>query len=231
MLNLLMPDPSSLFKPIGSWGLAAIAGGTYGYIARSISPNDGIYPAHYALWFIVAYRIKETLDEWEDHFNAYLGDSTPAINWTEADSKERFRLLYWKVLERKSEVVKATDWVFGFLFGLRPFEEVTEANVSQSSFLEMCRYRTWNVFKLTIKDHISILSSHRIMQLAGFALPAHTRVPFFLTAEILVKNILLVPFLYRYLNVCDRMAAGLELEAATALAERAQWIRSWLPKL
>lgn len=232
-LNHLLPDPASLFQSVGSMGLAAAAGAGYGVVARFISPNTGIYPIHYAAWFVVAYKIKEILNHCEEQAGIFIGNEEPQsdASFIEQSFAEKVRLTIWKTIHFKNSLLHAIDGIFCIALNMRPFCEVTAANVEDASFIEMCRFRMWNVFKTTILDFVSILSTHRLVQLAGLSLPARTSVPFFLMVQTIVQNILLAPILYKYLNFCDHLAAELDLESARIAAERARWIRDWLPSL
>ena len=232
-INRLLPDPASLFQSVGSMGLAAAAGAGYGVVARFIAPNAGIYPLNYAVWFVVAYKIKEILNLCEEQANIFLGNETQqsdlsiqTISW--ADSVHQ---TVWKMIHIKNTLLGAIDRLFCLVLNMRPFNEVTSANVEEAAFFEMCRFRMWNVFKTTVLDFISIIGAHRLLLLARLSLPARTSVPFFLMVQTVVQNILLAPLLYKYLNFCDHLAAELDLESARIAAERARWIRDWLPSL
>ncbi|MBA2368285.1 MAG: hypothetical protein H0V82_04590 [Candidatus Protochlamydia sp.] len=232
-LNRLLPDPTSLFQSAGSLGLAAVAGAGYGMAARILYPNSGIYPTHYALWFILGYKIKEIVCICDEQAQIFIGAAIPREDalWLERSLTQKGRLIAWKAIHLKNLLLKPIDRILCYTLNLRPFNEVTSSNVAEASFLEMCRFRMWNVFKTTIFDFVSILSAHRLTQLAGISLPSRTSVPLFLMVQTIAQNILLAPLLYKYLNFCDHVAAELDLESARIASERARWIRNWLPSL
>jgi hypothetical protein len=85
-------------------GLAAAAGAGYGVIARFIAPNAGIYPTHYAVWFVVAYKIKEILNHCEERAYILLGNEEfrLSVPFTELSSAEKLSLIVWKSIYYKN---------------------------------------------------------------------------------------------------------------------------------
>jgi hypothetical protein len=235
-LNHFIPAPHRLYSFGGSTFVAAGIGYGYGLIGRAVYPKAGITPLNYAIWFAVAYQIKQCIDLTENRFQnflrfkAYLEDleRTPE---DQLDLKNQIRYHCWRVIQLKNNCLNAIDQAVSRIFRIRAYHAVTEANVQDASFLEMCRYRMWRVFKSTVIDNVSSLLAYQLTNRVGFTLPNHTAVPFFIVIQSIIKDVLLVPALYFYARTCNQIANDIGEGDKIAAGYRESWIRYFLPVL
>lgn len=228
--------PDRFFSSVGSSFLAAAMGGTYGLLGRVIYPNAGISPLHYAVWFVLAFQIKQFVLSVESKMDRFLSlrgylEKLEDISEDQLDLHDLIGLHCWRVIHLKSNTVKVVDGVFSKLLNIRPYEKVTVDNVEGSSFLEMCRYRIWPVFKLTVLDTVTFAVAYHFSNYMGFALPNRTAVPLLIVIRSVVEDIILIPALYVYARFCNRVADDLGEGDANSSAHRAKWIRLCLPTL
>lgn len=220
LLDLCFPAPYYFYSVAGSVVTAPALGLSYGLIGRVTYPNAGIIPMNYAIWFTIAYQIKYVIQKLENLFEQYLGvkaylktlEKTPE---DQLDLQNKFRVRCWKVIRFKNRVIKKVDDFFSKMFKIRLSCEVTEANVDKASFLEMCRYRIWKVFKMAVYDTISSALAYPLTNRLGFLLPEKTAVPIFLIIRIFFTNIVLIPSIYLFLRSTTRF----------------QWTRDYIPAL
>lgn len=232
----LMPAPGHLFTSVGSLGLAAAVGGTYGLIGRVISPQSGINPINYAIWFVVAYQIKQLYERLEVEGKHFLGarhyfNYLERLDDDEMSFGDQLRFACWKVIVVKDYVLTKIDDCFSYVMNIRPYREVTAENVQDASFIEMSRFRLWNVFKSTIVDNTSFSLAHGLTHKMGFALPMHTSIPLFILVQSIAKNIFLVPMLYKYMHFCNYLAAEIDEGAESTATQRAEWLKRILPQV
>lgn len=231
-----VPIPTRFFASTGSMLVAAAAGGGYGLIGRLIYPKIGILPLHYAAWFAVAFQIKQVVELVERRIDNFLGvkDYLEELENTakdELDLKDQIYCQCWQVIQLRNHVVSALDGIFSRIFHLRSYQEVKKDNVQEASFLEMCRYRMWPIFKSTVLDTIRFGVAYHLCNKVGIYLPTHTAVPLFLVIRSIVKDIILVPALYTYVKFCNHLAKELTEEDAQAVIVRKKWIYFCLPVL
>jgi hypothetical protein len=234
--HILPAVPHRFYSSASSTLVAAAVGGTYGLIGRVVYPNAGIVPLHYALWFVLAFQIKQIVFVSENKFEEFLGvgaylDKLEHIPEDDLDLDDLIRYHCWRVIQLKNAIVKSVDDLFCTVFDIRSYEEINKDNVEEASFLEMCRYRVWPIFKATLLDTVSFEIAHHLSNKMGFAIPDRTQVSRLLIIRSIVKDIILVPALYVYARWCNQMADDLENSDARSSAYRAQWIRCFLPSL
>lgn len=231
-----IPAPDRLYSSGGSLCLAATTGAVYGLIGRVIYPRAGIIPLHYAIWFAVAYQIKECINLLEGRFEDFIGVRTyleklEQIPEDELDLEDWIRYYCWKIINVKNNCIKTIDSLVSKLLDIRPYQEVMQDNVQDASFLEMCRYRVWHVFKSTIIHTVSITLGYQLTAGMGFTLPSRTSVRLLLVIQSVVKGILLVPALHVYARFCNKLADEIGEEDERAAHYRITWIRRFLPAL
>lgn len=236
-INQFLPAaPARFYSSAGSTVVAAAIGGAYGFIARILHPTAGISPLHYAIWFALAFQIKEFVYAIENQFEDFLEveayleklEQTPE---DELDLDDLIRYHCWKVIHLKNRVIRAIDSVFTTIFQIRPYDEINEDNVEEASFVEMCRYRIWPVFVSTLLDTASFALAHYFSNGMGFTIPDRTAVPLLIVIRSIVKDIIIVPALYVYARFCNKMADNLEESDERSSRYRAKWIRWCLPTL
>ncbi len=235
-LDRFIPAPSHLFTSVGSFGLAAVFGGAYGLIGRAVYPQSGINPINYAVWFVVAYQVKQLFQRLELEGGNFLGarhyfDYLERQDDREMAVSDQLRLTCWKVIVVKDYVLTKIDDCFSYVFNIRPYREITAENVQDASFVEMSRFRLWNVFKSTILDNTSFSLAHGLTHRMGFTLPLHTSIPLFILVQSIAKNIFLIPMMYKYMNFCNHLAAEIDEGAASTPSQRAEWLKRILPPL
>lgn len=228
--------PQSFYSSTGSTFIAAAIGGGYGLIGRVIYPNAGISPLHYAVWFALAFQIKQCVYAMENQFEDFMEvesylDNLSKLSEDELDLNDLVRYHCWKVIQLKTKIIRSIDSVFSNFVNIRPFEEIDVDNVEEASFLEMCRYRIWSVFKAAALDTISFALAHNFSNSTGFTIPDRTAVPSLIVIRSIVKDIILVPALYVYARFCNQIADELDGDDEKVAAYRAEWIRRCLPKL
>lgn len=203
LFDLCFPAPFYVYSFAGSLVVAPALGAAYGLIGRVSYPNAGISPLNYSVWFTVAFQIKMLIDKVESFFENKLKDYLKGIENIPEDQLElqnNLKVRLWKVIRFKNKVVKKVDDYFSNLLKIRPLHEVTKENVDRASYLEMCRYRIWKVFKLAIYDTLSSAAAFSLLNRAGLFLPEKTVVPLFLIFRTILFNIGLIPTLYLYLR-------------------------------
>ena len=236
-LDRLIPAPDRFYtSAAGSIFAAAAFGAVYGLVGRVIYPNARISPLHYAIWFTTAFQIKYSVNFIENQFEKFMGvgaylDELEKAPEDELDLEDRIRCHCWKVIQFRNTALKKIDGAISGIFNIRPYQVVTADNVSDASFLEMCRYRVWRVFKWTILDTISFSIAYRLTNGMGFTLPARTSVPLFIVMSSIVRDILLIPSLYLYARFCNDLAEELGESDQRASHYRAVWLRNILPAL
>ncbi len=228
--------PDRFYNGAGSAITAAAIGGVYGLIGRVIYPKAGISPLNYAIWFLLAYQIKLAINLLETRFDDFIGvgaylEALERVPEDQLDLKDQFRYHCWKVIQLKQKCVKVADQIFSRIFHIRPYQEVTPENVQNASFLEMCRYRIWPVFKSTILNTLSFSLAYKLSNKMGFTLPARTSASLLYVIQSIIKDIILVPALYIYVAFCNRLADNLGEGGEVAEAYRSYWIRRFLPVL
>lgn len=234
--NRFIPSPERLPSFASSMVIAAAIGGGYGLIGRVVYPRAGISPLNYAIWFATAYQIKECFHFAEKYLEGFLGvgaylEKLEKIPEDQLDLQDQIRYHSWKMINLKNNFLKKLDQIASHILGIRPSQEINEKNVEKASFLEMCRYRVWRVFKETILDTISSSLAYHLTGGMGFTLPSRTAVPLFIIMRSIVKDILLVPALYVYANFCNQLANELGDKDERAAAFREACIRYILPTL
>lgn len=235
-LERYLPAPDRFYKSAGSMVAAAAFGAAYGLIGRVVYPQAGINPLHYAIWFTVAYQIKYCFNLIENHFEEFMGVAAyfhelEKVPEDELDVQDQIRYHCWKIIHLRNAALKRIDEVFSYVFRIRPYQEVKEDNVEDASFLEMCRYRIWRVFKSALLDTLSSAAAYRLTNSMGFTLPDRTSVPLFLIMRSLVLDILLIPSLHLYARFCNQLADELGEGDQNASQLRAKWLKDILPAL
>lgn len=232
-----LPAAPDRFSSVGSTLLSAAIGGAYGLIGRVIYPKAGISPLHYAIWFVLAFQIKQFILSAQCHFGNFLGvkdylEELENVPEDELDLHDLVRYHSWKVIQLKNHVLHVIDQFFYQIFDIRPYEEIDAENVEEASFLEMCRYRMWPIFKLTVLETLSFALAHRLLNAMGFTIPSQTAVPLFIIIRSVVRDIILVPAVYVYARLCNKLADHLDDGSdEKAAAYRANWIKWCLPAL
>ncbi len=234
--NRMIPGPERLHASAGSLLVAGAMGGAYGLIGRVVYPKAGIIPLHYAIWFAAAYQIQETFILLKNHFEDFLGvtaylEKLEQIPEDELELDDQIRYHCWKIMSLKNQLVQMIDRIVVKYLGLRPIDDVTEDNVEDASFLEMCRYRAWRVFKATLLASVSSALAYHLTNGTGFALPNHTRVPLFIVMQSIVKDILFVPAAYMYVRACNHLVDQLGDQDVRAASLRERLFRRFLPAL
>ena len=231
-----VPTPDRFFKSAGSIVAAAAFGAGYGLAGRIVYPNAGIVPLHYAIWFTVAFQIKYTINLVANQFTEFMSRGAPIDEWENVSEddltwREQIRSRYWKLVCLKDTSLKNMDEVLSRLFNIRPYQEVKGDNVYDASFVEMCRYRVWGVFKSTIVDSVSWALAYRLTNSMGFSLPSWTAVPHLIILRSIVQDILLIPSLHMYARFCNDLADELGDSDQRTAKFRAEWLRKLLPAL
>ena len=223
-----LPAPDRFYtSAAGSLAGAALLGAATGLAGRVIYPTSGISPLHYSIWFSIAFEIKYGYDCVKAYLEQLLKKG-PSLKGTEDEELgwgDCLRRHYWRLIARKDSSLEAVDGVVSRLLNIRPYTEIHAENVANASFIEMCRYRVWRVFKATIIDTICFALAYRLTHRIGFSLPGRTSVPLFIVLRSLVRDILLIPSLHLYARFCSELAEDEKYQ------ERAQWLRSILPAL
>lgn len=235
-LSGFLPTPKSFYSSARSTFVAAMVGGAYGLVGRVIYPKQGIFPVNYTLWFAGAFQIKECFELFQRHFKVFLGvtdylEQLEYIPENELDLEDQLRHQIWKIIQLKNHCIKTVDAVFCRIFNLRSYQEVTIRNVYEASFLEMCRYRIWKIFKLTILDTISFSITHRLLNTLGFHIPQYMSVPLLLLIRSIVRDIILVPALYSYARFCNTLVNELGNGDKYAASIQEKFINYLLPEL
>lgn len=242
-INRLLPAvPSRFFTSVGSTFLAAALGGAYGLIGRVVYPKAGISPLHYSVWFALAFQIKEFIIAIESNFDHFLGvkdrlEKLEQVPEDELDVNDLIRFHTWKFIQLKNHFIQRVDDIFSKITRIRPFDEVDQDNVAEASFLEMCRFRIWPVFKATILDGMSFSIAHHLSNGLGFTLPNATAVPLLIVIRSIFKDIILVPALHIYVRICNQIANQLDDDSTeddhheNSINYRAKWIHKCLPSL
>lgn len=235
-LENFLPAPNRLYSVAGSTFIAAAIGGSYGLIGRIVCPKAGIIPLHYAVWFAVAFQIKECINFGEIYFENFLGigsylDKLERIPEDELDLEDRIRFHCWKVIHLKNKSLKTIDRVISQFLDIRPYSDVREDGIKNASFLEMCRYRAWPVFKSTIVDAVSSALAYRLTHQMRLTLPAQTAVPLFIVIRSIVKDIILIPAMHVYARFCNQLADEIGEKDKRARAYRVYWIYRFLPAI
>lgn len=227
-INRVITTPSYLYNQVETVGLAAVAGGTYGLVGRKIFPKTGINPINYAVWFIVAFQIKKVFEQWElQALQTLNAKFSPEI--LESNFIKQTRYYYRIGTYLKDILLSKIDLCFSYVFSIRCCHLVTQENVQDASFLEMCRFRVWNVFKSTIIDNASFAIARVVTHHLGFALPMHTSIPIFLAIETIIQNIILVPLIYKYMDFCNHL--DLDVNLFSTPSERAAIFKRQLPAI
>lgn len=199
------PAPEWLCKTAASsLILAGAVGGAYGLIGRVVYPRAGIIPLHYSLWFALAYLISSCVRHVENRFEQFMGK--PNIENqkpSDMDVFDQIRYHAWRVILVRDAALKKIDALFSRLFRVRAYDEVNEQNVRAASYVEMCRYRVWSVFKSTVLYEVSTFSAYQLTRAIGFSLPSRTAVPLLIAIGSIVGEILLVPALYKLADSID----------------------------
>ena len=233
--HVLPPVPQSFYYSTGSTFIAAGVGATYGLIGRVIYPNTGISPLHYAVWFVLALQIKQFVETLENKFEKFLQEGDPlndlsGLNEDELNLADLVRYHCWKVIHIKMKSLHIIDHIFSKAVNIRFFEDIDEDNVAEASFLEMCRYRAWPVFKAAVLDSLGFALAHNFSNTMGFTLPDRTALPLLIVIRSIVKDIILIPALYVYARFCNQVADKLGDDEKVA-SYRAAWLHQCLPKL
>ncbi len=228
--------PKSFYSSAGSTFIAAAVGGTYGFLGRIIYPNAGISPLHYAVWFALAFRVKQVIFSLEKNLEQFLGEETDLERFKDVPKDQLegcdfIRLHCWEVMGLTNQTLKQIDHVFSRLFNIRPAEEITADNVADASFFEMCRYRIWPIFKMTILDTLSFALAHRLSNSINFTIPDQTAVQLLLVIRSIVQDIILIPALYMYARICNQIADHLIDDDDGMAAYWVEWIHWCLPAL
>lgn len=231
-----IPAPDRLYSAAGSIFVAAAIGASYGLIGRVMRPNAGFSPLNFALWFTIAYQIKHYVHFSEKYFVRFLGVKSylkelEHVPEDELDLEDQVRYHCWRVIQIKNTVINKIDAVFSKLCQIRPFIGVTADNVKEASFLEMCRYRIWKVFKSTILELISSRIAFHFSNAMGFKIPIDTSVQLFIVIQSIIREILLIPALHIYVRVCNHLVDHMGEKDKDGAYLRAQWISSLLPSL
>lgn len=232
-----IPAPDRLFSSAGSFVMAPVIGGIYGLIGRVIYPNAGIYPTNYAIWFAIAYQIKECIDLLGNYCDSFMGlgtyfDELEHVNEDQLDLKDQIRYHCWKIIHLKNQFLNHIDRFAVKLLGIRPYKDVTQDNVKDATFSEMCRFRIWKVFRSTITETLSSAIAYQIAGSIGFKLPSRTAVPLFIVIRSIVRDILLVPGLHVYARFCNQLADELsDDDDHHAASLRTHWMLRFLPDL
>lgn len=218
LFDLCFPAPFYVYSFAGSIVVASALGAAYGLIGRVSYPSAGISPLNYAVWFTVAYQIKTVIDKIENYFENGLKDYLKGVENIPEDQlkvQNNLKVRLWKVIRFKNSLVTKVDGYFSSIFKIRPYQEVYQEDVNQASYLEMCRYRIWKVFKLAVYDTLSSAAAFSLLNRAGLFLPEKTVVPIFLIVRTILFNIVLIPTLHLYFRWTDRF----------------QWARNYLPSI
>jgi hypothetical protein len=225
-INRFVTTPTYLFNQADSSHFALVIGGTYGLLGRAVFPQKGINPINYAIWFVVAFQIKKLIQNWETQLSQNLNsDAAP----NEHKLLPRIRQYYRSGRDFKDMVLNKVDTAVCFLFGLRPYDQITKENVQDALFLEMCRFRLWNVFKSTIIDNASFAIARTVTHQLGFTLPSHTSIPVFLATEVIIRNIVCLPLIYKYMDFSNRLE--IDVSPVSTPSERASVFKQLLPAL
>lgn len=234
-LTNLIPTPSRLYSSAGSSLVAALIGGGYGLIGRVIYPQAGIFPVNYAIWFAVAFQIKECINLLETRVENYmhLGKYLVKLERISEDSldlEDKILCRCWKLIQFKNKCIRAIDVVVTKIFQIRLAQEIKKAEIHDACFIEMCRYRVWRVFKSTIINTLSFALAHRFTSVIGFILPNHTIVPLLLLIQSIFVDIIVVPFLHIHARWGNQIVDLIDRNGNN-LAYRERWIRRFLPTL
>ncbi len=227
--------PSKFVTSAGTTVVATTAGFAYGFLGRKVYPLSGVIPFHYGIEFALAFQIMQFILQIEKNFRQFLKVESyfkklEMLSEDELDLEDRVRFHCWKIIQLKNQIILRIDNALVFLFKIRPHHKVTKDNVEQASFIEMCRYRIWPVFKLTVLETLSFRVAFLLCNGMGFKLPVSTSVPRVVIISSIVREIIIIPALYTYANWCQKSESG-EKYTAESLALRAKWIRYFLPSL
>jgi hypothetical protein len=231
-----LPAPARLYSSAGSTIVAAAIGGIYGLAGRVIYPKAGISSLNYAVWFACAFQIKECINLLEFHFESFMGVSAyfEELEKTPEDQlnlKDKIRYHCWRIVHLKNHCLRALDQAACKILAIRPSQDISAHNVEDASFLEMCRYRIWPVFKSTIIDTVCSGLAYRVTNGMGFTLPQQASATLFIVIRSIIKDILLIPALYVYARVCNHLAEELGDGDQRSTIYRVVWIRRFLPSL
>lgn len=234
-LERFIPGPERFFKPAGNVVAAAAFGASYGLIGRVLYPKDAIYPVEYALWFTVAFQIKSVILMCEDQCEQFLGVGTYFSKWDKPPSepvtwRDHIRSRCWKIVVVRNTVVKKIDAIFSGILNLRPYQEITAANVYDASFLEMCRYRIWSVFKSTLVATFTSFLARQLLVHVGYTFPFITTVNYYIAASAILQDIIFIPSLCLYLRVWDPLGEK-SGEGVGGEKRQVSWVRQYLPAL
>lgn len=226
--HLPVIPPDQVYGKAGSVFMAAIIGGGYGLIARTISPDAGIYPFHYMAWFATAYQIKWLMEViGEISWNRYL--QRPVESYPKFSHLiHRFSL---HITDDLQMLVKTIDTFVSLSLNIRPANLVNAENIEEAAFLEMCRFRMWRVFKETILDMSSFTLAHRLTRKLHISLPNRTAIPFFLVIRSIAIGIVIVPCCHLYARFLNHLIGTLDKEDKWAIKRRIRWINRLMPDL
>lgn len=221
-----IPAPDRFYSSAGSLLGAAAIGALYGLAGRVVYPQAGIFPLHYSIWFTVAFQIKSTVTFLGNRADKFMHTGTPfeemeKVSRGKLSWKDQIRYPYLKGVELKNSLLKSIDDVASKRLHIRPYSEIKQENVAEASFLEMCRYRVWRVFRETLLETACSVIAYQITTTVGFSLPARTSVPLFILARSFMKDIVFVPSLHYY----ARLVIDQKKNAQSGIT----WIRKLLP--
>ena len=247
LINKVIPTVNSYFSAAGSLLLASGVGVAYGLIGRFIYPRAGIYPLHYGIWFGLAFQIKYILTEIIG--KRYRKFCELGIHHIE-NKKDIFAkegivdqacTLWWKVIYVRYKTMKAVDKVFSKVFKVRRSREITHANVKDASFLEMCRYRLWPIFKKSVVENVAFSVAYHATTFIGLALPLNTAVSTLLVIHSIAIQIIFVSAFHRYMGICRQKAMQMNqklpdlnsfrLKMFHWFLRKQKFIRYFVPKL
>ncbi|WP_068469205.1 hypothetical protein [Candidatus Protochlamydia phocaeensis] len=226
-----LPAPDHVYSSAQSIGMAAAAGALYGLGVRVLYSQNNWAPLSYAACFVLAYQIKQSCMWLGKRGLDYIAEAEQLQHSSVLSSKDRLRVYAWKVIQSYQGLVRRIDEAVSRLLGIRPSYSVTQDNVKEASFLEMCRFRIWSVFRDTILNQISFSIAYRFSNRVGLHLSNRGAVPLFLIIQGIVQNILFIPLLYKYAHFCNRLAGHLDKDAVSTVPQRAKLIGSFLPPL
>ena len=226
-----IPAPKGVYSFAGSAFGALGIGYAYGFMARAVYPKVGIVPFHYAVWFGVAFQIKQLIQLNAFLFKKFLSsrsylEKLKNLPDDELSLKNQARRYCWKVIDCKNRCLQAVDGVVCRLFNIRPHQEIKADNVQKASFIEMCRYRIWPVFKSTLLDTVSSSIAHSLVNRLGFTLPVQTVVPLFIWIRSIMQNIILIPALHVQIRFYKQLMID-----GVSITPRREWIQQFLPVL
>lgn len=235
-LDRFIPNPQKLYAKSYSTVAAAAFGAVYGLVGRVIYPQAGIIPLNYAVWFAIAYQIKQIVHLLESTFDQFLGigtylDELEEMDEYDLDLTDRIRCRCWQAVWMKNQCLQSIDEIVSQCLHIRPYQDIKPDNVQDASFLEMCRYRMWPIFRRTVLDTVSFAVAYRGCNVIGLILPARTAVPLLILIRSVVKDILLIPALHIYARICKQVVDEVEDDDPDAHPYRAKFLQYVLPSL